>query len=130
MAGNVCPRLCDALDRRVISDVDTRSIEPHHRNAFQQIDPLLPVVEGCQRTDHAHDRVGKSAIIARRVGKMFNLSDHVVAEKPHQSALEWRQLVKQRRAIHGQEIFHGLQHAAVGIDVNGEGTLNTDAAIP
>ena len=103
----------DAADRRVVGPVEIVDVHPEHRHALDQIDPLAPVVERSQRTDHAHRRVGQLTVVVGHVGQPLDLAHDVVAEVAHHAALQRRQVGDDRRAVDPQQLVEGGEHSSI-----------------
>ena len=103
----------DPTDRRVVRPVELVAIHTEHRHALDQVHPLAPVVERGQRADHAHGRVGESAIVMGHVGQSLDLANDVVAEIAHHPALQRRQVGDDRGSIDVQQLVERGEHAAV-----------------
>jgi len=66
----------------------------HH--VVDEHDPLAPVVEGGQLTDHRQDGVRLPEVVGRDVREVLDLTDHVVAEVADQTGMEGRQVGQHR----------------------------------
>ncbi len=103
----------DADDRGVVGVVQLVAAEIENRDALDEIHTLSPVIERGQRPDDAHRCVGELTIVVRHVGQTLDLPNDVVAEVPHHTALQWRQVGDDRRAIDAQQFVERSKHAAI-----------------
>ena len=71
------------------------------------------MVERRERTDDAHDCIGHVAVVVRNVRKVLHLAHHVVAEVPHDTALQRGQFREQRGAVQLEEGLDGSEHPLV-----------------
>ena len=77
------------------------------------------MVERCERTNHAHHRIGHTAIVGCCVGQVLNFANDVVTQKAHQPALQRWQVGEERRLIVLQDAFECGEDAVVEWHVGG-----------
>ncbi len=120
-------QLVDARDGLVVPGVQLCLGEVGiHQHVLDQRHALAPVVVGGQLTDHGYDGVGMTEVVGRHVGKVLDLSYDVVAEVPHDPAVERREVVQHRRPPGLEEVLDGRQDPLVGGYPLGEGPGGVD----
>jgi hypothetical protein len=118
-------------DRRlVVRVVEIVVGETVRRHTLDEIDALAPVIERGERSDHAHHRVGQAVIVRRHVGQVLDLADHVVAEIPHDAAVERGELGEGRGGVHAEQCVDRRQDPAIGGDRVGQITADRELAVP
>jgi hypothetical protein len=84
------------------------------------------VVERGERADHAHHRVGDVLVVVGDRREAFDLAHDVVAEVPHQSAVQRREFGQHRGAVHREQPFEGGEDPLVARDLHRQGTIDAD----
>ena len=102
---------------------------PRVGHALDEVDPLAPVVERRQRADHRHHGVGIPPVVRRRVGEVLDLADHVVAEEPHDAAVQRRQVVELRAGVLPEQGFERREHPLIGRDAVRQCSVEFDDAV-
>ena len=67
-----------------------------HDDVVHQHDTLAPVVEGAQLPDHVQHGVGEAGVVTGHVGEMLDLAHDVVAQIPHEPAVQRGQVGQDR----------------------------------
>ena len=86
--GQIGDRPLDADDGPVVGLVDLGAGQPAGRHTLDEVHPLPPVIEGGERSDHRHHRVGELPIVGRDVGEVFHLAYDVVTQEAHDPSVE------------------------------------------
>jgi hypothetical protein len=92
--------LCEGLEARLRRLVRGAQLDLCSTLGYEHVvhehDSLEPTVERAELTDHEQDRVGKSEVVARHIGKALDLAHHVVADVAHEPAVQRRKTVERR----------------------------------
>ena len=88
---------CDDKPFVVVRTARPNSLTVNDEDVGQERDPLPPMVECGQLADDGQKGVGVAGVIRRGDGEVLDLTDHLVAERAHEAAVERRQVVDHRR---------------------------------
>ena len=106
--------------RGVVFAIDAGRIHLQYRHALDEIHALAPVVEGCQRANDAHDRIGQPSVVMRCVGQVLHFAHHVVTEVTHHATLQRRQIRDDRRSVGRNDCVECREHSLIERDVGAQ----------